>query len=433
MKILALCDSPTCPTGFGRVARELLSRFAAFGAVVDVWAINYNGHGYRKAEWATLYPAAGGIAQWHSLDNLALFLKQLQAPANGYTHVWIMQDAFALAQHDFPKALKQVCKEGRIRSTYYFPADADWDPEWSEIITSVKVPIAYTDYGRQVAVRALQANHAYAPFLNVLPHGVEPHFSPLPGREKIRAKFWEKDWVLPSDFLLLNVNQHQRRKDIPRSLQILAELIRRRVPAKMLFHMHETSPYDATSLKSVGRQLGLTLGVEFQTHDALFRNGFGLLKDNTLCELYNIADAYLTTTRGEGWGLGLTEALACGCPVFAPEHTSCKEISDELAEAHGVAGRMINLPCHDYDVLPMDCSRIRPVVDVKTSADLIEAFYHGGTWRDRPPLPASARAWLNWDRVAREMFKLMGGITLPESQPAIPTVGEQPLAEKVED
>ena len=44
-------------------------------------------------------------------------------------------------------------------------------------------------------------------------------------------------------------------------------------------------------------------------------------------KIYNASDVYLTTTLGEGWGLGFSEAAACKIPIIAPYTTSFMEMS----------------------------------------------------------------------------------------------------------
>ncbi|MEO1085984.1 MAG: glycosyltransferase, partial [Acidobacteriota bacterium] len=44
--------------------------------------------------------------------------------------------------------------------------------------------------------------------------------------------------------------------------------------------------------------------------------------------LYNRCDAFVTATRGEGWGLPVFEALACAKPVIAPAFGALAEVLD---------------------------------------------------------------------------------------------------------
>lgn len=409
MKILALCDSPTLTTGFGRVAQNLLRRFAAAGAVVDVWAIAFKGWEYKKHPYINEFFPAGGGGEWCAPQALTLFLAQLAR--GGYTHVWIMQDTFLLSPNGFPKTLAKVCRERNIHSTLYFPVDAELHPDWTNIISAVDAPVAYTYYGKGMAERAL-AKTDFGPRapIQVVPHGVDTNLHQPCSRERhleLRDTFWNMRWMEPDDFLMLNVNMNQRRKDVARSLEIEAELKRRGVPAKLLMHMPETSP-DQLSLTMVAQQLGLRPEVDWSHHGALFRHGQSTVTEEKLVELYQLADCYLTTSLGEGWGLGITEALGCGLPVAVPRHTACQEIAEGLM-ARGMGDRVIHmLPEEHAWFLENDNSRRRSRTNVKDAADKIQVYYDSGRWKEKPQLTPEVREWLSWDRIAAEFLKLMG-------------------------
>ncbi len=431
MKILALCDSPTLTSGFARVAQNLFKRWSRAGAVIDVWGICFMGMGYKEHSYLNQIFPAGGGGEWCRPERLQIFLQQLAA--GGYTHVWLMQDTFLLANHDFPRALKDVCTQKKIRSLLYFPVDAPLKPEWTDIIACVDVAVAYTEYGRAEALGKFQARMdqlaraALAPgaelntltydplVIHVLPHGVDATtYRPMPERLLEREKFWSVKWVGPDDFLMINVNSHQRRKDITRSLEILKTVKAMGVPAKLLLHMSAVSDQDV-NIETVGEQLGLTLFTDWAHHGQLFNRSQVSLPElptagsSSMLQLYNLADLYLTTTLGEGWGLGITEALACGTPVAMPDHTACGEIGTELY-LRGMGRSRVMLPLEPgYMVQEMDNSRCRPRVDVGHAARAIKDYYDAGHWRARQALAPAVRQWLSWDRIAAEMLKLLRG------------------------
>jgi glycosyltransferase involved in cell wall biosynthesis len=211
---------------------------------------------------------------------------------------------------------------------------------------------------------------------------------------------------------MLNVNANQRRKDVARSLEILAAVRAKGVPAKLLMHMAETSnpaaPHLGLSLEAVGRQLGFAQLTEWAHHGVYFRKGNPVLNESKLAKFYNVADLYLTTTLGEGWGLGITEALACGCPAAVPLHTSCQEICERVQSDPRGQRRMVGLPIEPFGmVLDGDNSRVRRRVSVEHAANLIADYYESGEWRNRQPLPVPLAQWLSWDRVAMEMLRLL--------------------------
>ena len=435
MKILCLCDSPTLTSGFARVAQNLFRRWSASGCEIDVWGIAFQGWDYKRHPYVNqFFPAGTGqqFDHWASQQRLSLFLAQLQS--GGYTHVWIMQDTFQLVNFNFPVALKRVCAAKNIRSLYYFPVDAPLDPEWTDIIAAVDVAVAYTEYGaleakKKLVERAFQidrhnaqcdvekkpaekVDHTGLNFgaeIHVLPHGVDGTlYHPIADRAGPREKFWRVPFAGPDDFVMVNVNVNQRRKDVARSLEVLQAVRDLGVPAKLVMHMAGVSD-DGLNLELVGRQLGLKQNEHWCHHDHLFARGQGQFTEAQMVTLYNIADLYLTTTLGEGWGLGITEALACGTAIAVPGNTSCAEIMFELNKK-GMREQFCPLPCEPHPLVQgLDNSRVRHRVSVPQAAAAIKEFYEGGTWRNRPGLNQPVREWLSWDRIAREMRHLMKG------------------------
>jgi len=430
MKLLALCDSPTLTSGFARVAQNLFQCWAKRGVQIDCFGICFNGWNYRKVPYVNqLFPAGDG-GEWCQPKKLEIFLKQLSI--GGYTHVWIMQDTFLLSGNAFPESLQRVCREKNIKSMLYFPVDAPLDPEWTDIIAAVDIPVAYTQYGAADAIAkckqrsmdlvtaGLSTGLSYDLNCAVLPHGVNSDiYGPLHGRQSLRHELYSKQpWLKDDDFVMINVNANQCRKDIPRSLEILAGLVARGVPAKLILHMPENGgPEQNISIDSCARQLGLRPAQHYGHHNALFRGSQSILPETTdysvkgigsLVGFYNLADLYLTTTLGEGWGLPITEALACGTPVAMPEGTACGEIGKALVD-HGLGHMRCLLPLEYGTIVHRaDNSRMRHRVYLSGAVDAIEAYYKSGQWRDRVPIGSNKemKEWLSWDRVAGEMLQL---------------------------
>ena len=387
-KVLALVDSPTSGTGFGRVGKNILERFQADPRVqVEVWALHFDGLGYDTTP-LKLYP--GGSADWNSARRLGQFLHRLAT--GGYTHVWLLMDADGLSVMDFPARLRKVCREKRIRSLLYYPVDAPLERDWLTILDAVDVAATYTEYGRTQTRKAL-AKSLYP--VEVVPHGVDPVFRPLslPQRREFRKVEVEHggqliDFIKPDDFLMLNVNKNEWRKDPLRSLEILKGLVAVGVPAKLILRMHPDSARGGIHLELAARQLGLTYGKEW-CHIAA-------LDDEGLCGLYNAADVYLTTSLGEGWGLGVTEAMACHCPVAMPGHTSLLEI--------GELGNVIFLPLETDYVCGAD-TRLRRRVNVPGAVGYLESY---ATCKDVRYAPGDRfYRELNWDVIAARMFNLL--------------------------
>ena len=53
------------------------------------------------------------------------------------------------------------------------------------------------------------------------------------------------------------------------------------------------------------------------------------LNEDALVRLYNSCDAFVLPTRAEGWGLPVTEAMACGLPVIVTDYSAPAEYLSE--------------------------------------------------------------------------------------------------------
>lgn len=428
--LLIVGDSPTLNTGFAKVVASLARRWKSYFSRIDFWAIGFSGYPgapgrVRQGEWMqppyVLYPAVRDPGDvWHSRDRLQALISHVR---NGdYTHVFVIQDHFQLARHNFPKIFRMACdatttqngsKVPRKKSYYYIPVDARMDPRWCEAIEAFDFPVAYTNFGRLEILAhtgLLGPSADPLPDIRVLPHGVDTSvYFPMADRVKMRNER-SGGWIQADDIVLINVNANQRRKDVVRSLELLAALRKVDQRFKLIMHMSDMQPAaDGISLKVAAEQLGLKHGDEWQCTDtgSNFMGIIGLLSESDLNALYNCADIYLTTSLGEGWGLGITEALSAGLAVAIPEHTACKEIADKV-ESMGMLDRVIRLALEQGTVcLNMDNSRLRQRVEINYSASRILRFVHSGKLKPvREGLNERAHSWLSWDQIANKWLTL---------------------------
>ena len=408
VKILAFGDSHTRMTGFARVLRNVLLRWQTMSDDLGMapnlglaphlhcWGIGFDGWPHEHP-----YPIfPGGMQHWNRADHLSRFLQQLVE--GEYTHLFMLMDPDALSVHGFPQKLRQICKARGIRVLLYYPVDAPLEREWLGILDAADVAVTYTDYGRNETRQALGKSQ-YP--IEVVPHGVDECFAPMSVEDRARARVIEFDleltpasrrrfnFVEDDTFLILGVNKNEWRKDPLRMLEILVGLRRLGVPAKLLLRMDPMSAMGGVHLELAAKQLGLTFGNEW-CH-------VGSVNDEKLAALYNAADLYLTTSLGEGWGLGVTEAMACHTPVAMPPHTSLREI--------GIAiGGPIWLPMETGFVCGAD-TRLRHRVELPGAIQRIyEARERGecGGGARRVPWPGRLKAW---DAVAATLFGLLMG------------------------
>lgn len=152
--------------------------------------------------------------------------------------------------------------------------------------------------------------------IDVILHGVEPRFAPLPPDQiaVFRAKH-----NLPDQFFLF-VGTIEPRKNLPtliRAYATLPEATRRRVGLVLA----GGSGWDGGAAKALAESLGVGDQVLFP----------GYVPDEDLPIWYNCCLAFVYPSIFEGWGLPIVEAMACGAPVIVSDASS-------MPEAAGTAG-----------------------------------------------------------------------------------------------
>ena len=117
--------------------------------------------------------------------------------------------------------------------------------------------------------------------------------------------------------------------------------------------------------------------------------------------LYNCADAVISTTLGEGWGLSITEAMATKTPIIAPDNTSLHEM---MADGRGLLVPSGDSPSAWFSLGPQDNERVRPLMNVAKAADAVEDIINGTL-----PNIEAAYEWSrknNWDNICERWIEL---------------------------
>jgi len=322
LKVLAWSDAVVAATGFGTVSRHVLDALHRSGRYhIDQLAINYHGEFFD----ATKFPYQ--LSPARLLDPNDAFGKTQLSRAltrGDYDILWILNDNDVVDDvvDELEKLRAQKKSRGAkvFKTIYYYPVDADVVPEVSHMISFANVPVTYTEFGRQ---QTLKHFPALAQKMAVIGHGCDTqNFYPLDPetRRTLRARHMAIND--PSTFLVVNVNRNLPRKDLPRCILAFREF-KKRVPNSLLYLHCEAKEYGIDLIRCC-RLLGVS------TRDVLFPEGMRLADGGfpveALNNIYNMADAFLTTTLGEGWGLTMTEAMCAGTPVVAPSNSSIPEI-----------------------------------------------------------------------------------------------------------
>lgn len=325
--ILCLFDYQ-CTTGFATVShnvvRELKKKYGE-RLYLDILAINYFGEGTEPDERTRIYPAAMLLAGTPQQDAFGrgAFLGLLQE--TDFDGIFIIQDYGAiLPMAPLLKDIKdKKRKAGRktFKSIFYFPVDHTPVPDSFENFDAFDKIVTYTEYGRS---EILKLRPELRSRLEVVLHGTNPkNFYPLsPERiSRFRQDYFGKN---AGKTIITNVNRNQPRKDIPTTIWSFQEY-QQQYNSNSLLYLHMT-PKDEMGwdLKRILKQTRLKEGIDYLLPDEQMYDAGASME--TLNAIYNASDIFLTSTTGEGWGLTITEAMACRCPVVAPNHTSIIEI-----------------------------------------------------------------------------------------------------------
>jgi len=127
----------------------------------------------------------------------------------------------------------------------------------------------------------------------------------------------------PDGFVVGRVDSNSGRKDYPASWKALVPFMRRHKEVQVHFHCESTNYAHGINLPVLySREPDIDSARFFSP--GMFRGGQGWPQSD-LCALYNAFDVFISTSRGEGFGLTLAESLACSVPVIAQNVSAIPE------------------------------------------------------------------------------------------------------------
>jgi glycosyltransferase involved in cell wall biosynthesis len=256
----------------------------------------------------------------------------------------------------------------------YMPIDGYDSPKsWDLLVPRVK-RIAMTHFGQQAMPEA-----------PVIWHGVD-HSIFKPQNKKDAKKALGFD---PDRFLVLRVDKNSTRKNYPDTWRALRPLMHKYPDMDAHFHCLPRAA-DGNDLMA------------FAWNDEDIRDRLTFSPSLTghtgwdvkhLATLYAAADLFVSTSWGEGFGLTLLEAMACGTPVIA---TDCSAITEVVGDGG------ILIPPKGRIATPMGQDQCLPDVEAFTAA--IDHFRQSSGLRKTLRANTLVQAAkFSWDEAARRM------------------------------
>lgn len=399
MKILWHSNAPWSPTGYGNQTGLFTPRLNVAGYDVAVSAF-YGLHG-SILSWNGL-PVMPGGAHAYGVDMLpqhaAAWFKGDPGLIVTLVDVWVLDGP---GHQRLP-----VCCWTPIDHSPPPPRVLDY------LRVSGSVPIAMSRHGE----RELQAAGLDPVYV---PHGVDTTVFQPGDRDEARARL---SLPVPDGCFLVGMVAANKgwpaRKSWPRALEAFRRFREHRSDAVLYLHTELGSLYGGPNLLEICAALDVPAGSVFACDQ--YRNLIGGHDPAHMADLYRAFDVLLNPAMGEGFGIPVLEAQACGTPVIVTDSTAMTEVG---AVGWQVGGERWWSEQGSWQVLP-DVGQITAALD--------DAYLRASRLRDRAREHALA---YDADLVTREFWlpalercadrKLH--VAAPEDVISVPPAGPDPV------
>jgi len=335
LRILFHSNAPWAATGYGVQTRLFAPRIRDLGHEVAISA--FYGLEGASIQWQgmNVYPKA---FHPYGMDVVALHAEQHRADV-----VISLVDAWVMDAERIGKTGAKWCP--------WFPVDHDPIPRRvADAVRHAYAPIVYARHAED-ACREVGINAAY------VPHGVDTTtYAPDPDARK-RLGFAEDAFII--GIVAANKGKPSR-KALPTQLEAFARFHATHPDALLYLHTHLMPDMDGLDIPAVMNACGVP-------EDAVrvcsqYRNMMGY-PDEVMASLYSAMDVLSSVTMGEGFGVPIIEAQACGTPVIVGGWTAMPEL----------LGAGWQVDDAERWLTPMDAYQYQPTVDGVVAA--YEAAY----------------------------------------------------------
>jgi glycosyltransferase involved in cell wall biosynthesis len=213
--------------------------------------------------------------------------------------------------------------------------------------------------------------------------GIDSNFWHVPTKEE-KASFRKGMGIEEDEFVILTVADNQERKNLWAALSVTSELKKKGKKVRHILVTRVDTPFGWKI-----RDLALSLGI----NQEVMTMNRGMPKEN-LWSLYAMSDVFLLTSKAEGLGLPIMEAMASGLPVVA---TDTGAITELLEDGRGM------LISAEYTFTDVWGNSRRDMISVYSATNMIDAM------AESPLLPIfanNARKFIEtrtWDVPAKQL------------------------------
>ncbi len=299
MRLVWHSNSPTINSGYGKMTGLFVPRIASLGHEIAAIASPYSFSG-SPVEWQGI-PVLGAARDSAGNDIIIPNHEYFKAD-------WTITLADVFGLEKAAETLSQ------INIAHWFPADCSplGRADVKVLREGMGVPVAMSRFGESVL-----ADEGTEPLY--VPHGVDTSIfkpgDPRPYRDSLPG-------VTDDTFVigLCAMNRDPARKGLQEQFLAFANFRRRHPDSFLAVH---SSPGGGLNLAAMAARLGITAAVGFPDS---YSYDLGLITDTQLAAWYNGLDVLSMASYGEGFGLPLLEAQACGVPVVTTDASAMTEL-----------------------------------------------------------------------------------------------------------
>ena len=312
MRILWLSDLDLKGSGYLNISIPLCNGLVEKGYELKCLGFGYRGQGHDYP--FPIIPAANFQEIWAMLKNLESLWKF---------------DVFIVAL-DVPLQ-EQILMRVREREFKYIgimPIEADpLCASWAMVLMQMDKAFIISEFGTNEAKKAgIDAEHIHV--------GIDTNLWRKPIQEE-RTQIRKAMLGLDDDaFLVLTVADNQERKNLSKAMEIFAGFAEGKDNVRWILVTRERN--------MVGWKLrDLAETYKINNKLMIFERGMSFKE---LWSLYAASDCFLLTSKAEGLGMPILEAMSVGLPVLATNATGMKEL---IADGRGIP--------LGYDYVYVDC------------------------------------------------------------------------------
>jgi FkbM family methyltransferase len=174
-------------------------------------------------------------------------------------------------------------------------------------------PIAMSRFGERELAKA-----GHEPLY--VPHGIDTRMFAPGDRSEARVRQGLPDDAFVVALMAANIGKDGSRKAFKEQIAAFAELRRRHSDAMLVLH---TDVANSAGVDIMRMLSDLPEGSYRYTDQYAYRKG---LPVEAVADLYRAANVYTNASWGEGFGIGIIEAQACGTPVIVTDATAMPEL-----------------------------------------------------------------------------------------------------------